>query len=258
MAKLSAVVITYNEEKNLGRCLGSLQGVADEVIVVDSNSTDGTVAIAQQYKAKIYQRDFDGYGQQKNYATQQATNDWVLSLDADEELTDELRNSILAVKAAPGHDVYQMPRLTNYCGQWIKHCGWYPDKQTRLYNRTKGRWVEQKVHEYWQHSDKNAPKGLLAGDLLHYSFATINDHLKKIEKYSELGAQEAIAKGKSASLLKVWFSPVWHFISEYIFRLGFLDGYYGFVICRLSAYASYTKYSKIRAYRKSGLNELKQ
>lgn len=250
MVNLSVVVITFNEERNLARCLDSVKKIADEIIIVDSSSTDKTIAIAQSYSAKITQHPFTGYAAQKNFATQLAANDWILSLDADETLTPELEKSIQQFKNGPVHDVYEMSRLTNYCGKWIRHCGWYPDRQTRLYNRTKGAWVAQKVHEYWKLSGSEN-KGLLSGDLLHYSFATIGEHLRKIEKYSELAAVDAVEKGKTASLLKVMLSPKWHFISEYFFRLGFMDGFYGYIICKLSAHASFIKYSRIRLYSRN-------
>ncbi len=252
MVALSVVVITYNEEKNLGRCLASVKDVADEIVVVDSNSKDNTVAIAEKFGAKVIQHDFDGYGQQKNFATDSAANDWVLNLDADEELTGELIQSILKFKQQPTHDVYEMPRLTNYCGKWIKHCGWYPDRQTRLYNRTKGRWVERRVHESWEPSLAQK-KGLLKGDLLHYSFSSIAEHIQKIDKYSQLAAMAAVENGKSASLFTLIFSPFWHFVNEYFIRLGFLDGYYGYVICRLSAFATFQKYARIRYNKEHGI-----
>ena len=144
MIALSIVIITFNEEKNLGRCLAAVQGIADEIVVADSSSTDNTVSIAHSFGARVIDQPFMGYGQQKNFATRQATNDWILSLDADEELTPELIESIRQFKQAPQYNVYEMPRVTNYCGQWIRHCGWYPDRQTRLYNRTTGRWIEKK------------------------------------------------------------------------------------------------------------------
>ena len=246
MLPLSLVVITYNEEKNLDRCMASAVGLVSEIVVVDSNSTDGTVEIAKKYGARVVQRAFDGYAQQKNFATAQASHDWILSLDADEQLTQELVGSISNVLSAPEHAVYKMARLTNYCGQWIKHCGWYPDYQVRLYNRTKGRWQELKVHEYWKLAGGNGAMGMLDGDLLHYSFTSVEQHKRKIKRYTDLAAEAAVEKGKKGSLLKVIFSPVWHFISEYFFRLGFLDGYYGWVICGLSAKSAYLKYSKIR------------
>jgi len=241
MIKLSIVIITWNEEKNLARCLDSVKEVADEIIIVDSQSTDNTTSIAQNYNAKVFQHVFSGYADQKNFATGQATNDWVLSLDADEALTPRLIESILEVKKNPKHPVFQMPRLTNYCGKWIKHCGWYPDKQTRLYNRTKGKWEDRKVHEFWQLTNANETKGTLKGDLQHYSFASISEHLKKIEKYTELAAREAVANGKKAGFIKIRISPRWHFITEYFFKLGFLDGFYGYIICRLSSYSTFYK-----------------
>lgn len=246
MLPLSLVVITYNEEKNLDRCLASAVGLVSEIVVVDSNSTDGTVATAQKYGARVVPRAFEGYAQQKIFATAQASNDWILSLDADEQLTPELMASIKQTLVTPQHSVYKMARLTSYCGKWIKHCGWYPDYQVRLYNRTKGSWQELKVHEYWKLADGNGMIGMLDGDLLHYSFTSIEQHKRKIERYTDLAAEAAMEKGKKGSLLKVIFSPMWHFISEYFFRLGFLDGYYGWVICRLSAKSAYLKYSKIR------------
>ena len=248
MIRISIVIITFNEERNLGRCLDSVKDIADEIIVVDSSSSDNTAVIALSYNARVIVHPFMGYGVQKNFATQQATNDWILSLDADEALTPELRQSILEIKKGPASSVYQMSRLTNYCGKWIRHCGWYPDKQTRLYDRTKGKWEEKRVHEYWRLDNGKEPEDALKGDILHYSFSSINEYLNKIEKYSELAARESVETGKNASLLKIFFSPKWHFINEFIFQLGFLDGFYGYTICRLSAYATFIKYSKIRLY----------
>lgn len=252
MIKLSVVVITFNEGKNIGRCLASVKDVADEILVVDSASTDNTVKIAGNFGARVIEHPFEGYGQQKNFATLQATHDWILSLDADEELSPELVESIRRVKLKQDFNVYEMSRLTNYCGRWIHHCGWYPDRQTRLYNRKMGRWIEKKVHEYWA-LDEDAKKGLLKGDLLHYSFSSITEHLAKIEKYTELAAKEAASKNKRTTLAIILFSPLWHFIDEYIFKRGFLDGFAGYTICKLSAYATFSKGVKTRMY----FNELK-
>ncbi|MCF8451426.1 MAG: glycosyltransferase family 2 protein [Taibaiella sp.] len=247
MMRISVTVITYNEEKNLARCLESVKDVADEIVVVDSNSTDNTVQIAISLGARVVSRPFEGYARQKSIASAEATNNWILSLDADEALTPELRESLLLVKSGAKNNVYRMSRLTNYCGKWIRHCGWYPDYQTRLYDKTKGAWQELKVHEYWK-PQQGEMIGTLRGDLLHYSFTSISAHLQKIEKYSELAAMAAVERGKSASILKVIFSPFWHFVSEYFIKLGFLDGFYGYIICRLSAYSAFIKYSKIRLY----------
>ena len=251
MIQLSIIIITYNEERHIARCLDSVKDIADEIIVVDSYSTDATAAIARSYNAQVVEHKFDGYAEQKNFAATLTRHNWVLSLDADEVLTPELRSSLLAFKKAPQHNVYNMPRLTNYCGKWIRHCGWYPDRQTRLYNKTKGKWEERKVHEFWKAYDAADVKGTLKGDLLHYSFSSVSEHLKKIEKYTELAAQAAVDQGKDASLLKIVCSPAWHFFTEYFIKLGFLDGFYGFMICRLSAYTAFIKYSKIRLYHRA-------
>ena len=216
---------------------------------MDSASTDDTVGIAKQWGAKVIDKPFMGYGEQKNFATSCAAYDWVLSLDADEALSPELIQSIIKVKEEPDFNVYDLPRLTNYCGQWIRHSGWYPDRQTRLYNRTKGAWVERNVHEYWQ-PEGNGKSGLLKGDLLHYSFASLSDHLKKIERYTDLAAHEAAANSKNPSIFYILFSPFWHFMNEYFFRLGFLDGFNGYLICKLSAYSAFSKITKTRLYYK--------
>lgn len=250
MIQISAVIITYNEEKNLGRCLQSLKGIADEIVVVDSISTDQTIAIAQQFGAKIVQQPFLGYGAQKNFANEQATHDWILSLDADEALTPELQQSVLKVKSNHQYSVYRLARLTNYCGKWIKHCGWYPDKKIRLFNRTKGNWQGEQIHEHWEPYDKNEPIGMLSGDLLHYSYYTLSDHIKQIEKFTELSAHEAVSRGKDCNIIKVWLGPKWVFFSDYIIKLGFLDGYSGYLVCKFAAYAAFVKYSKIRQYKR--------
>lgn len=245
--QLSVVIITYNEEKNLGRCLESVRRIADEIIVVDSNSTDKTVEIAEQYGAKVFQHPFEGYVKQKIIATNHATHNWVFTLDADEVVTPELEQSILATKTGNNLDAYKIARITNYCGKWIKHSGWYPDYITRLFDRTKGQWHGGNIHEHWE-LDNKVEIGLLGGHLLHYSYPTISSHIGKIEKFTELSARDAVARGKDCSLLKVLLVPGWNFFVTYILKLGILDGYYGFIICKLDSYVSFIKYAKIRQY----------
>ena len=248
MIQLSAVVITHNEERDISRCLQSLKTVADEILVVDSFSTDKTVEIAQALGAKVIQHAFEGYGTQKDYAQLQARYDWVLNIDADEVISPELAQSILAVKQNPTHDAYKLNILTNYSGQWIRHSGWYPSYKLRFWNRTKGSMRATQVHEGWHLHDKNAKAQNLKGDLLHYSYDSISDHIRKIDYYTDLGARVSAEQGKNYSLFQVWFRPKWTFFSNFILRLGFLDGYYGYVVCKISAFTAFLKYAKTREY----------
>lgn len=242
---LSAVIITYNEEKNIGRCLQSLVGIADEIIVVDSNSTDNTCEIAQQYGAKIVQHSFEGFAAQKNFAASVASNNWILSLDADEALGEELKSGILSIKNKSEFDAYFIKRQTNFCGKFIKHGSWYPDKQCRLWDKTKGQWTG-KIHEKWRLDSVSGKYGTLSGDLFHYSFNTISEYLQMADRYTTLSAEEAFEKGKNVSSLKLIFGPEIKFIQDYFLRFGFLDGYQGFVAYRLAAQMAFIKYSKIR------------
>lgn len=244
---ISAIIITFNEASNIARCLQALQGVADEVIVVNSFSQDDTVSIAKNLGAKVIQHVFEGYGEQKIVAMNSTSHDWILSLDADEELSAALRESILAVKDRQDHDAYQFNFLTNYCGQWIRHCGWYPNPKMRFWNKQKGYMKADKVHEGFE-LERGTTVGFLTGDILHHSFPTISAHMKKVEQYSEMGARFDVARGKKVSLLKLWLAPKWTFFMLFVIRGGFLDGYYGYVICKVSAFAAFVKYLKIRQY----------
>lgn len=246
MNKISAVIITFNEERNIERCLLSLKDVADEIVVVDSYSKDKTKAICESHHVKFIEHAFEGHIQQKNWAAQQATNNYVLSLDADEALDDQLKKSILAIKENWTHDGYYMNRLTNYCGKWVKHCGWYPDTKMRLWNRTKGKWGGTNPHDKFEldSGDKNTLH--IKGDLLHYSYYTRDDHYKQIRYFTDILAKAQYQTGKKAPLLILWLSPVVKFFKDYFIKLGFLDGATGFTICRLSAYATFVKYRKLR------------
>ncbi|RYD54712.1 MAG: glycosyltransferase family 2 protein [Sphingobacteriales bacterium] len=246
MIKISVVIITLNEERNIARCLESVRKVADEIVVIDSASTDRTADIAKQYGARVIIQPFLGYVEQHNFANKQASNDWLLVLDADEALSEQLEKSILAVKKQPTHNAYKFARLTNYCGTWIKHSGWYPDKKIRLIDRRTGSWAGHKVHEYWQ--QEQGSLGELKGDLLHYSFYTISQHIKQTEKFSELWALAAAENGKDCSILKVWLAPKWSFFSNYVLKLGFLDGYAGYLVCKYTALYTMIKYAKLRQY----------
>ncbi|RYD82325.1 MAG: glycosyltransferase family 2 protein [Sphingobacteriales bacterium] len=244
---LSAVIITKNEEKNIAACLQSLQGIADEVIVVDSFSTDKTEEVCKSFGATFFSKEWEGYASTKNWANAQANSHCIISLDADEVLSEELKKSILAVKNSVDENnnfFYSFHRLTNYCGKWIKHGGWYPDTKTRLFDRRKARWVGDFVHETLQIDDNIQPK-LLKGDCLHYSFHSISQHIDNINHYSTLAAQEQFAKGKKSSLGKLIFSPWISFMKMYLFKAGFLDGKYGFIIAVISAMARFIRYAKL-------------
>jgi glycosyltransferase involved in cell wall biosynthesis len=249
MIKISAVIITFNEERNIVRCLQSLEGIADEIVVVDSFSNDATEAFCKPYNVRILQHPFEGYMQQKSWACEQASFDYILSLDADEQLSEELRQSVLAVKKEWKADGFSFSRLNNYMGQWIKHCGWYPDTKIRLWDRRKGAWSGVNLHESIAMID-NAAIIKLKGDLLHYSYYSIQQHLDQINKFSEIAATEGLESGKRANLFLAIFKSIWKFKRDYFFKLGFLDGYYGFVISSLSAYAVFIKYIKIRELKK--------
>lgn len=248
MITLSVAIITFNEEKNIGRCIDSVAMIADEVVVVDSNSTDNTVKIAKEKGANVILQPFLGHIQQKNFAITQCAHHYILSLDADEALDEQLQQSILDVKQNWKHDGYKFNRLTNYCGKWIKTCGWYPDTKLRLFDRNKGSWQGTNPHDVYKVDSNDV--GFLKGDVLHYSFYSIDQHKKQIEYFTDIAAKAYFEKGRKASLFKIMLSPVMKFIRSYFFQLGFTDGYYGFVISWLSAGAKYKKYAKLNALYK--------
>lgn len=241
MQKLSAVIITFNEERNIERCITSLLPVADEIIVVDSYSKDKTEEICKRLNVTFIQHPFEGHIQQKNVALDSSNNDLVLSLDADEALTDELAQSILKVKENAVFKGYQFNRLTNYCGHWVKHCGWYPDAKIRLVDRRFARWSGTNPHDHLD-LQNNLPHGHLNGDLLHYSYNSIEDHYKQIEYFGAIAAKELYAKGGKSNWLIILTKVVAQFIKSFFIKLGFLDGKTGITISRLSAYATYRKY----------------
>jgi len=244
--QLSVVIIAYNEERNIARCLESVKEIADEVVVVDSYSADKTVEICRSHGAKVIQHKFEGHIQQKNYALEQSSFFFALSLDADEVLSEELRRSIAAVKFDWKYDGYEMNRLTNYCGAWIWHCGWYPDRKIRLFDRRKGKWSGINPHDRYALNDSNASVGYLHGDILHYSYYSISDHVKQVEYFTEISARVLFETGKKASPVRLLLSPIFRFFRDYILKGGFLDGYYGFVVCMISSHAVFLKYAKLR------------
>lgn len=247
---LSLVIITHNEEKNIERCLRSAQSIADEIVVVDSYSSDQTQAICERYQVRFTQHSFEGFMQQKNYAVAQATHPYILSLDADEVLSPALFASIEEVKKNWQHDAYAMNRLNNYCGKWIRYCGWYPDTKVRLFDRRKASWGAGDIHEKIV-LEGTASSAKLEGDLLHYSYTSISDHVQRMNTYTDRMAKSAFQRGKRSNILKILGSPIFNFIKKYIFNLGFLDGYYGLIICIMAAYYSFLKYVKLYELQKS-------
>ncbi|MFK7807806.1 MAG: glycosyltransferase family 2 protein [Saprospiraceae bacterium] len=252
MTKLSALIITYNEERHIARCIDSLLPVADEIIVVDSYSTDRTKEICKSKNVLFIEHTFKGHIEQKNFAVSQSSNDYVLSLDADEALSPDLQQNILEEKNNFQQDAYVFNRLNNYCGQWIKYCGWYPDAKLRLWNKNKGKWAGENPHDKVVLTS-GAPAKKLKGDLLHYSFSSVEEHLQQIQLFTNISSEAAYKNGRRSNLLKIIFKPIFKFLRDYIFKLGFLDGYYGFVICVNSAFAKYLKFLKLyEIQRKAG------
>lgn len=244
--QLSAVIITFNEERNIARCIESLLSVADEIVVVDSFSKDKTKEICLSYGVTFLEHKFDGHIEQKNWAKDQAKFDYVLSLDADEALDETLQKEILNIKNNCELEGYEMNRLTNYCGKWIYHCGWYPDTKLRLWNKNSGAWGGDNPHDKFDLFDSKKTIKHLKGNILHYSYYTREDHYKQVEYFTTILAKAQFEKGKKASFLVFIFSPIVKFIKDYFIKLGFLDGKAGFTISRISAYATFLKYKKLR------------
>ncbi len=239
--KLSAAIITLNEEDKIGDCLASLS-FADEIVVVDSGSEDRTVEIAESMGARTVFHRWEGHVQQKNFAIDQTRGEWILSLDADERVSEKLRDEIIDAVENPTADGYAMPRLVFYINRWIYHCGWYPARRIRLFKRDKGRWTGENPHDTIRLDGKT---GNFRGDLLHLSFDTISDHLRTIDSFTEIAATERVAKHKAAGLASIMTRPVATFVKMYFLRLGFLDGIPGLIISTLSAYHVFCKYVKI-------------
>src|SRR5580704_11370539 len=241
--KISAAIITYNEERNIARSLESLR-CCDEIVVIDSGSTDRTVELATKLGARVLDVAWRGYAGQKNHAVECCQNDWVLSLDADEALSESLEAEIWQIKKnGPDYDAYTMPRLAQYLGRWILHSGWYPDRKVRLYHRAKARWVGEYVHESVKVEGR---VGNLDSNLLHFTCDSLSEHLKTMDRYTTLAAEQLLATGEKVTWGRLVLEPPWTFFQTYFVKLGFLDGVEGLAIANMAALYNFVKYAKAR------------
>ena len=243
MTRLSVVIVTFNEERNITRCLNSVKNIADDIVVVDSFSKDKTEQICIPYAVNFIPRKWEGYSSAKNFANLQGKHDWILSLDADEALSGELQKSIIEWKQLPSPQSARFARLSNYCGRWIHHCGWYPDIKIRIFDRRITNWTGE-IHEKLSGVNQNKTL-LLRGDCFHYSYYSVEEHCKQAEKYSDIASKDMHINGKKNFYLMIFLRTAHKFIRNYFIKLGFLDGNYGYVICKIIAWETYLKYSKL-------------
>ncbi len=241
--KITATIITLNEERNIARAIESLR-CCDEILMLDSGSSDHTLDVARNLGARVIEAPWQGYASQKNLAAEQAANDWILSIDADEALSERLEGEIWNLKKiGPACDAYTMPRLAQYLGRWIFHGGWYPDRKVRLYHRAKARWVGEFVHESVRVEGR---VGHLDANLLHYTCGSLSEHLKTMDRYTTLAAGEIVARRQKVPAHRLVIDPIWTFIQGYFLRRGFLDGPEGLAIAYMSSLYTFLKYAKAR------------
>jgi glycosyltransferase involved in cell wall biosynthesis len=241
--RISATIITFNEERNIARAMESLR-CCDEIVVVDSGSTDRTAEIAERLGAKMLDSPWPGYARQKNLAAEHASNDWILSVDADEALSEALEGEIWQIKKnGPKYDAYTMPRMAQYMGRWILHSGWYPDRKVRLYHRSKACWVGDFVHES---VEVNGRIGHLESDLLHFTCDSFAEHFKTMDRYTTLAAEQIVSKREQPGWGKLLLDPPWTFLRSYVLQRGFQDGLEGLTIAYMAALYNFVKYAKAR------------
>lgn len=244
----STVIITKNEADNIERTLLAAQQVCSDIVVVDSGSTDATVAICKRLGARVFPYTWEGYSANKNYGAAQAQHDWILSIDADEVLSMDLIATLQQVDLGE-KTVYAIDILTNYCGTWIRHSGWYPCWRKRLYNRKNVHWNQDLAHE-----GLVIPEGFevvcLQGKVEHYSYKSLDDHDQRIEHYAQLSASNLHRQGKQAGFVKLYLGPPFRFFRTFVLKLGFLDGQSGWIISKKDAYLVYRKYRLLRTLSK--------
>jgi glycosyltransferase involved in cell wall biosynthesis len=248
MPAISATIITHNESANITRAIQSL-ACADEVVVIDSNSTDATQEIAAGLGARVIAHDFNGFAAQKNFASEQARHDWVLSLDADEELDQSAQIAITEWKAStPAASGYRFARRAQYLGRWILHSGWYPDFKVRLFDKRQGHWQGAFVHESVV---LNGNVARMPGDILHYTCNSLDEHLQRIEFYTDLAAKEMFDQNQRVNAFRRALAPPWIFLNTYFMKLGVLDGFQGYLIAKMAARYVRRKYSKLQILQDS-------
>jgi len=241
--KITATIITLNEERHIVRAIESLR-CCDEILVLDSGSVDRTVELAEKLGARVLESPWRGYAGQKNWAAEQASHDWILSLDADEALSESLEGEIWNLKkCGPKYDGYTMPRLAQYLGRWILHSGWYPDRKIRLYNRHNAKWVGEFVHESVQVRGR---VGRLDSNLLHFTCDSLSEHLKSMDRYTTLAAEELVSRKTRVGWNHLILDPAWTFLKTYFLQSGFLDGVEGLTIAYMAALYTFLKYAKTR------------
>jgi len=241
--KITATIITLNEERNIARAIESLR-CCSEILVVDSGSADRTMELAEKHGAKVVESPWPGYAAQKNYAADQASNDWILSIDADEVVSEALDGEIWQLKRnGAAYDAYTMPRLAQYLGRWILHSGWYPDRKIRLYDRRKAKWTGKFVHE---NLEVNGRIGHLQSNLLHFTCDSLSEHLKTMDRYTTLAAEELVSQKTRVRLRHMICDPAWTFTRTYFLQRGFLDGLEGLTIAYMAALYTFLKYAKAR------------
>lgn len=250
MLKITVAIITYNEEERIRKCLESAKSVADEILVIDSFSTDNTEQICKEYGARFIKNEFKGHIEQKNYALKEAAHQYVLSLDADESLSREAIEAVNEIKSSSTFSGYTFNRLTNYCGKWIRHSGWYPDRKLRFVDRELSTWTGENPHDKLE---MNGDPERLNVDILHYSFPSISSHAKTADNFSSIAAKQGFLKGKNMNFfIHIILNPAFTFFKKYVIQQGFRDGFYGYVIAVISAYANFLKYTKLwQLYREN-------
>ena len=245
MEKLSVVVITFNEESNIERCLNSVKNIADDIVIIDSYSNDRTKELSEKLGARVILQNFLGHIEQKNFAITQAKYPFILSLDADEAIDEKLEKEIIKIKQNRISDGYTINRYNNYIGKWIDHGAWKSDVKLRLWDSRNGKWGGLNPHDVFEMKD-GVSITKIKGNILHWSYKSVQEHQSKIEYFSDIAAKAYKKKGKKSSWFKILFSPCYRFVRDYLIKLGFLDGKYGFIIAKLTAYEVYLKYKKLK------------